>query len=122
MIFRLAGQINRALLAAYDRNRLSYMLIWFPIYQILAMFGLFAPMFVFMTFYKSTGLWGVSLPFVAALCLVPGVPILLSWHLSFFLFAHGYFSALERIGVPLLGWMISQIDEAISLYRKKLAI
>ena len=79
---RLPRRINMCLIRSFERNRLSYMVLVFPVYQLLALLGIGAVSLSFDAAAESVYFLFLCVAFVILI----GVPILMSWHLSCLLF------------------------------------
>ena len=115
-VVRVGSQINRSLVSAFDRNVPVYVLFWFPIYQVMVIGGLLVIWFLF----GEAAQLPLFLVPAIVLSIVIGVPIIMSWHLSFPLLLTVYFDCCASLGLPGSAWMRSQLDEGINWFRSKL--
>lgn len=113
-VVRLSKFINRNLIRYFDQNRITYMVLVFPAYQILALFGIAVVSSSFETTITSPYLIVISL----ILAIFVGLPILASWHLSCLLFGIGYFGFLAWIGIPFMPSLTKDLEDAANWFRR----
>lgn len=92
------------------------MLLVFPTYQLLATIGLLA---IIVSFQGSE----VSIIFTflgLLLSVLFGIPVLLSWHLSFLLFVVGYLGFAASFGFPFTRWVKAELEGAVNWFRPKM--
>ena len=89
------------------------MFFLFPVYQLIAFISMAAIVFSFEA--ASTGFQFIVLGVVLAIVL--GVPIIASWHLSCLLFGIGYFGFFAWLGMPVMPWVVKQLEEAVAWFR-----
>lgn len=107
---RLPRRINMCLIRSFERNRLSYMVLVFPVYQLLALLGIGAVSLSFDAAAESVYFLFLCVAFVILI----GVPILMSWHLSCLLFFVGYFGSFAWLGLPLAPWVTRKFESIVN--------
>lgn len=110
---RLSGYVINLLINTFDQNRLKYMTILFPIYQVTAL--------IIFTAATKTILLAQDQPYwlvvLAPLTYFFIIPIFATWHLSCLLFLKGYFDFFVGVGIPGMKFMVRFCDEFINLFR-----
>ncbi len=115
IVVRLSMSVIQSLIRAFDRSRLVYMFVWFPIYQLFAIIGVVAIAFAFVSM-EETYLYA---PLGFLLALFVGIPIIVSWHLSCLLFLAAYFGFFASLGVPFMAWTEGQLTSAVGFFRPR---
>lgn len=93
---RLTSSLIRALIGSFDRNRLKYMLLLFPAYQLCAIALILVTIKLILVAQDQVYWWLAFVP-LTFLFLMPAIA---TWHLSCALFLKGYFGVFAEIGLP----------------------
>ena len=105
--------INKKLIEIFDKSRLKYVFLIFPVYLLTTLGSLFLGVTlaaIFENIFISYGIASIIVIFV-------GIPMFMSFHLSAFLIFQAYFELFAKLKIPLADAGVWYCSKCVEAYR-----